>query len=94
MVHLCLQRWQNPPCPPLSKGEREAPGDLRHHQRCANLVWFDLGGLLGLAVGLVNPIEHSSVAEMSGVGLLSAGEHLFDREQVYHWKVCGIGCGH
>jgi hypothetical protein len=43
--------------------------------------------LLGLAVGLVYLIEHSSLAEMHGVGLRLACEYLFDRDRAYDWKV-------
>jgi hypothetical protein len=39
LVHLRLQRWRNPLCPPLTMGERKAPGDLRQ-QLCTNLVRF------------------------------------------------------
>ena len=53
-VNRCLNRtkprpyttvchhWQNPPCPPLSKGERKPPGDLSEQIMCMNLMWCDL----------------------------------------------------
>ena len=52
------------------------------------------GGLLCLAIGLVDLIEHASITEMYGVGLLPAAEHLIDREQADDWKVCRIERGH
>jgi hypothetical protein len=42
--YTCVcSRWQNPLFPPLSKGEREARGDLSQQIVCTILVWCDLG---------------------------------------------------
>jgi hypothetical protein len=42
LVHRRVQSLEKSPRPPLSKGEREAPGDLSEQIKYTNLVWSDL----------------------------------------------------
>jgi hypothetical protein len=39
---VCAVASKNPPCPPLSKGERDAPGDVPPQIMCMHHVWSDL----------------------------------------------------
>ena len=42
LVHRRVRSLENSPPPPLSKGEREAPGDLSEQMMDTNLVCSDL----------------------------------------------------